>query len=84
MANGKTRVTNNFGEQSTQFQQPIGVDGPFQLMPGGGGMYAGAGAPDFVCPAGSIYFRNDGASGSQVVYVNHDGAALSWYPLTGA
>ena len=81
MANGKTNVTNNFGEQSTQYQKPIGTDGPFQLLPGGCGLYAGAGAPDFVCTAGSIYYRNDGASGNEVVYVNHDGLALSWAPL---
>lgn len=84
MANGKTRVTNNFGEQSTQYQQPVGTDGPFQVLPGGGGVYAGAGAPDFACEPGSIYVRNDGANGSQVLYVNHDGAALSWAALVTA
>lgn len=84
MANGKTNVTNNFGEQSTQYQKPVGVGGPMQVLPGGGGLYAGAGAPDFLATAGSLYIRNDGANADQVLYVNHDGAALSWSAVVSA
>lgn len=82
MANAKTNVVNNFGEQSVQYQKPVGTNGPMQVLAGGGGFYAGAGAPNFACAAGSIYIRNDGASASQVIYVNHNGLAGSWAALT--
>lgn len=84
MANGKTNVTNNFGEQSTQYLKPVGTSGPAMVLPGGGGFYAGTGAPAFACAAGSIYVRTNGANANQVLYTNFDGQAGSWAPMTGA
>jgi hypothetical protein len=85
MAFGKILLTNNFGEQSNNIIQPQGSStGPVFVFASGAGLYSGTGAPNFVCAAGSMYLRVNGANANQVLYVNHDGAALSWAPLTGA
>ena len=85
MAFGKILLTNNFGEQSENTIQPQGSSsGPEFVFASGAGLYSGTGAPNFACEPGSLYLRTNGASADQVLYVNFDGAALSWAPLTGA
>lgn len=83
MANGKQNVTNNFGEQSTQYLKPIGEDGPIQMI-GNVSVYSGTGAPNFEAPGAAIYYREDGANGSQVIYTNYDGDASHWAALITA
>lgn len=61
-------LKNQFGETSIN-QVKAGSNGLVMAFPSGGGLYAGAGAPSFSAPAGSIFLRNDGTS-STCIYVN--------------
>jgi len=49
---------------------------------GGGHILIGEGVPAAACEAGSIYIRTNGTGPAEVLYVNHDGDAGSWYALT--
>lgn len=75
MANSsKVVLTNQYGEQSINTIIPqggTGVDNPLFVLPNGNGIFSGEDAPAFSAAAGSIYVRVNGASGSQVVYVNN-------------
>lgn len=42
----------------------------------------GSGIPLLPSPPGSVYIRSDGASGAEVIYVNHDGDPGSWTALS--
>lgn len=70
---GKNILKNQFGEQSNnRIVVPSSgtLSGVWMTMPNGAYLMAGSGAPTSSAPQGSVYFRNDGTGGDQIMYVN--------------